>query len=110
MYAAAGYTRIDTLLGSFDEEFTLVGLTEARRLAWQNAVLLTDTASTLLRRLVEWRIRTVSAGAASFILAPNTDRSLLWSLRQIEGAEPPVGALYDAFQRRLRAQNIHVPR
>lgn len=110
VYDAAGYTHVDTALGPFDEEFTLVGLTEARRLAWQNAVRLTDTGSTLLRRLADWRIHTVSTGAAAFILAPNADRSTVWALRQIEGAEPPVGALYDTFQRRVRARTIDVPR
>ena len=53
VYGAEGYTDIDTLLGSFDEEFTLFGVTEARSLAWRNAVLLTDTGPALVRRFVD---------------------------------------------------------
>lgn len=101
VYAARGYDRLDRLLGSFDEEFTLVGLTESRALAWRNAVLLTDFESSVVRRLVEWRVNAVSAGGAYFVLAPSADRSLLWALRTIEGDDPPIASLSDAFRRRV---------
>lgn len=106
VYGARGYERIDTLLGSFDEDFTLVGLTEARWLAWRNAALLTDTRSALVQRVVDWRVRAVSTGAGYFILTPSTDPDLLWTLRQIERETPPIEPLREAFERRLEGGGI----
>ena len=102
VYAARGYDRLDRLLGSFDEGFTLVALTESRALAWRNAVLLTDIDSSLVRRVVDWRVNAVATGGAYFVLAPSADRSLLWALRRIEGRDPPIESLSEAFHRRSR--------
>jgi hypothetical protein len=108
VYDASGYTRIDALLGSFDEEFTLVGLREARSLAWRNAVLLTDTESALIRRVVDWRVEAVSIGAGHFILAPSADESVIQALRSIERERVPIDSLRDAFDRRLQQQVIEI--
>lgn len=107
VYEARGYTRIDTLLGSFDEDFTLVGLTEARWLAWRNAVLLTDARSTVLQRIVDWRIRAISTGAGYFILRPSTDPALLWTLRRIERESSPVEPFRKAIKRRLEERGVN---
>lgn len=109
VYAATGYAHIDTVLGSFDEDFTFFGLTEARRLAWENAVRLTDTGRSLLQRFVDWRIGTVATGAATVILTPSADRRLLWALRHVEGTEPPIDALVDEFHSRAAAKAIQIP-
>lgn len=106
VYEAEGYRYLDQGLGSFDEEFTLVGLTEARSLAWRNAARLVDTRSAFVRRYVNWRIRAVSTGAAGFILAPSTDSGVLQGLRAIEGDNPPITPLVEAFQQRLDAAPI----
>lgn len=106
VYHAEGYTHVDDLLGSFDEDFTLIGLTEARSLAWRNAVLLTDTRSALVRRIVDWRIDAVSAGAGYFVLAPSVSRSVLWTLRGIEGGSPPIEPLREEFQRRAGGRQM----
>lgn len=106
VYEADGYRHVDALLGSFDEDFTLLGLTEARSLAWRNAVMLTDTRRPVVRRFVEWRVTLVSAGAGYFILAPSADRSVLWALRRLEGDDPPLDRLGDAFRRRSSERDI----
>ena len=108
VYDAEGYTRIDDVLGSFDEEFMLIGLTEARSLAWHNAVLLTDTRSALVRQFVNWRVRVVSTGAGYFVLVPSADRSVLRALRRVERDSPPIGPLLDAFRRRAEDEPISV--
>lgn len=106
VYGAEGYTDIDTLLGSFDEEFTLFGVTEARSLAWRNAVLLTDTGPALVRRFVDWRASIVATGVGYFVLAPSTDRSVLWALRRIEQDAPPIDPFRDGFRRRVEDETI----
>ena len=108
VYDASGYTRVDELLGSLDEEFTLIGLKEARSLAWRNAVLLTDTESRLIRRFVHWRVEAVSTGAGHFILAPSTDQSVIRALRNIERERVPIDPLREAFHRRLRERVIEI--
>lgn len=107
VYAASGYTRVDSLFGSFDEDFTLIGLSQARTIAWQNAILLTDRRSARVQWYVNWRVRSVSAGAAYFILAPSADRTILWALRQIERDDPPIATLHDAFQQRVQERPVH---
>lgn len=97
IYEAEGYRHLDRELGSFDETFTLLGLTEARALAWRNAVLLVDSRWGWVRRAVDWRIRTVATGAAAFILAPSADRTVFRNLRDIEGDDPPIDGLVQAF-------------
>lgn len=101
VYAAEGYASVSDLLGSFDEDFTLFGLVESRNLAWRNAVHLTDDGTGVARRVVDWRIRAVAAGGACFILAPSADPSVLWALRRIEGSDPPLDAVLEAFERRV---------
>ena len=108
VYDAGGYTHLDDLLGPFDEEFTLLGLREARSLAWRNAELLTDTESAIVRRFVDWRAEAVSTGAGHFILAPSTDQSVIRALRKIERERVPMDPLRDAFQRRLQEQVIEI--
>lgn len=103
VYDAEGYRRLDRQLGSLDEAFTLIGLTEARTLAWRHAVRLTDTRSALLRRLVRWRIRTVATGAGAAILAPSADPQVRRRLRAVEGDEPPLEALQAAIAARAGA-------
>lgn len=90
LYATSGLADMDISLGQFDERFTLFSLTETRRLAWRNAVSLTDSRWRLRRRFADWKITTLATGAAYFVLTPNADRSLLWVLRTIEGSTPPL--------------------
>lgn len=101
MYATAGLADADLSLGQFDEWFTLFSLAETRDLAWRNAVSLTDVWWRLRRRFTEWRINALATGAAYFVLAPNTDRSVLWILRNIEGSEPPLDRVSAEFRRRI---------
>lgn len=108
VYDAGGYAHVDALMGTFDEDFTLVGLTEARDLAWRNAVVLTDTRSSLVRRLVDWRVRIVATGAAYFVLGPSADRTVLWALRQVEGDDPPIEDLREVFRRRASDRSIGI--
>lgn len=108
VYNAEGYTHIDNALGSFDEEFMLVGLTEARSLAWRNAVLLNDAQPAFLRRLVKARVRIVSLGTGYFILAPSAIRPVLWVLRQVERDTPPIDSLQDGFRRRVEDEEIRI--
>ncbi len=108
IYGAGGYAAVDDLLGSFDEEFTLVGLTEARSLAWRNAVGLTDTRSRRIRRFVDWRIRVVSTGAGYFLLAPSAEPTVLRALRDVEDDDPPLAGLEAAFRRRLEEKTLGV--
>lgn len=101
MYATAGLADMDLSLGQFDEWFTLFGLTEARHLAWRNATSLTDSRWRFRRQCTEWKINAVATGAAYFVLAPNTDRSVLWLLRNIEGSTPPIDHVSAEFRRRI---------
>lgn len=103
VYGARGYERVDAALGSVDEEFTLLGLQTARTVAWEHAVFLTDVDAALLRRLVRWRVHAVATGAGLFVLAPGADPTKLAVLREIERGDPPIGALFDAFDRRVTA-------
>jgi hypothetical protein len=88
LYSAAGLAEVDVSLGHFDEWFTLFSLTEARDLAWKNATSLASSRWRLQRRYTDWKINTFATGAAYFVLAPSADRSILWSLRSVEGAAP----------------------
>lgn len=101
IYDAGGYAHADQLLGSFDEDFTLVGLTESRDLAWRNAVLLTDKETRLVRWVVNWRVRAVSTGAAYFILSPSVEPSILPALRSLEQDRVPTDSFQAAFNERI---------
>lgn len=101
VYDARGYRDIDTILGSFDEDVTIVGLRESRSLAWRNAVVLSDARVGVVRRFARWRIRVVSTGSALFILAPATDPALRQRLRQIERGTPPIEPFTTAFHDQL---------
>lgn len=102
MYATAGLADIDISLGQFDEWFTLFSLTEARHLAWRNATSLMDSQWRLRRQYTDWKINAFATGAAYFILAPNTDRSVLWHLRNIEGNTPPLDQVSAEFRRQIQ--------
>lgn len=99
VYAADGYVRVSELLGTIDHEFVLFGMAESRRLAWQNAVLLADSDTTVISRLVQWRIRAVATGSAYFVLVPSTNRHVLDTLRHAEGGGLPNETLHAACQR-----------
>lgn len=103
VYDAEGYRTLDTSLGSLDEQFTLLGLREARWLAWRNAVGLVEIPWALAREAVHWRIRAVATGAAGFILAPSADPTVLQVLRQVERDEPPLAAALQRFGERVDA-------
>jgi hypothetical protein len=101
VYSAATVDELDSLFGSLDESLAYYGLKEGRRFAWQNAVLLTEYGWPLLSRYVDWRVRSVSTGAAHVILGPTRDRSLP---RQVAVDDTPSTALETfrtAFQQRL---------
>lgn len=98
VYGAEGYEHVDAALGSFDEAFTLLGLAQARNLAWENAEVLADSDSALVDRLVRFRVRTVATGAGLFVLAPSADPDVLALLRDVEGGDPPIDGLLDAFE------------
>lgn len=107
-YEREGYRQADQLLGSADESFTLLGLTEARSLAWRNAVLLVDSRLPPVERLVGWRIRAVATGASYFILSPAADRSVLELLRAAERGAPPLEPLLRTVRRRSREATFEV--
>jgi hypothetical protein len=97
VYAAAGVGEADALLGRFDEQATLFGLTAARAFAWDNAVRLTEWPQ--FAPAVRWHVRTVSTGAAYALLAPGLDPTIDEQLFSIERDEPVLAALSGAIHR-----------
>lgn len=108
IYDAEGYAHADELLASVDETITMVGLTEARSLAWRNAVLLTDAEWPLVKRVVDWRVRAVSTGAGYLLLAPSVDPAVLRALRQLEREQLPLAMLESAFRQRAGERTFGV--
>ncbi len=98
VYSAAGVAEIDALLGQMDEQLALLGLEQSRQFAWRNAVLLTDLSWT--RRYVDWRVRTVSTGAAYFVLEPRIDPTTRTRLRRVEADTQLLRSFYEEFDRR----------
>ena len=98
VYSAAGVAEIDALLGPIDEQLALLGLEQSRQFAWRNAVLLTDLSWT--RRYVDWRVRTVSTGAAYFVLGPQMETSTRTRLQRVEADTQMLRSFYEEFDRR----------
>ncbi|MEF8859240.1 MAG: DUF5995 family protein [Halolamina sp.] len=103
IYSADTVDDLDSLFGSFDESLAYYGLKEGRRFAWQNAVLLTDYGWPLLSRYVDWRVRSVSTGAANVILAPTLDRSRSRQVPVGDAATSSLEEFQTAFQQRIPA-------
>ncbi|MFD1686744.1 DUF5995 family protein [Halobellus litoreus] len=101
VYDADSYTRADEWLASVDETVTYVGLSEARSLAWRNAVLLVDTQWPPVERFVDWRIRAVSTGFGYLLLTPSVDPALRRTLRYLERETLPLASLEAAFRQRV---------
>lgn len=108
VYGAEGYRALDRGLGDLDEQLTIVGLREARELAWLNAARLVDARWTWVRRLVRWRIRLVATGAAAFILAPSADPRALRRLQDLEREGPPFETLLERFEADVAAATIDI--
>lgn len=103
VYSSDAVDDLDSLFGSVDESLAYYGLKEGRRFAWQNAVLLSDYDWPLLSRYVDWRVRSVSTGAAHVILAPTLDRSRSRQARASDAATSSLEEFQTAFQRRIPA-------
>lgn len=101
VYDAGGYTHADEWLASVDETVTYVGLSEARSLAWRNAVLLVDTQWPPVERFVDWRIRAVSTGVGYLLLTPSVDPAVLRTLRHLERETLPLASLEATFRQRV---------
>ena len=97
VYDAGLVGDLDALFGSVDEWLAGYGLAESRDFAWDNAELLVDRRWPFLRKYVNWRITSVSTGAASLILGPATDRSTQSQLRAAERRLSPVEEFRTAF-------------
>ena len=98
-YAAGGLSDADAVLGELDEATTLLGLREARRLAWDNAVLRTDAPVPWVGAYVDWRVRVVATGLAYAVLRPGRNTALSARLREFERS----GATLDAVAEAVRA-------
>lgn len=99
VYSAAGVAEVDGLLGPIDERLALVGLERSRQFAWDNAALLADLPWPPVQRYVDWRVRTVSTGAAYFLLGPRLDAATRERLRRVEQNVRLVAAFHDEFTR-----------
>ncbi|MFW5917995.1 MAG: DUF5995 family protein, partial [Haloferacaceae archaeon] len=99
VYAAAGVAEADAALGRLDERLTLVGLERSRTFAWRNAVLLTDLPWRPVERYVDWRVRSVSTGAAYLVLGPPLDELTHERLRSIEADVDIASTFHEQFRR-----------
>jgi len=88
---------LDALFGSVDEWLAGYGLAEGRDFAWDNAEHLVDRRWPFVRTYVNWRITSVSTGAAYLILGPSMDRSMQSQLRAAERRLSPVDEFQSAF-------------
>lgn len=89
---------LDSLFGSLDEWLAGYGLAESRDFAWNNASLLVDFDWPFVRTYVDWRLTSVSTGAAHLIVSPPLDRSTHREARSIERRLSPVAEFRTAFQ------------
>lgn len=103
VYDAIGVPSADAIMGDLDEQVMLLGLTEGRAFAWANAVLLADLHSPYTRRFVDWRLRTVSLGAAHLIRGASVDDRTRRQVRRLETDA-------DAAATFARHLDEHVPR
>lgn len=101
VYSADTVDDLDSLFGSLDESLAYYGLKEGRSFAWENAVLLTDYGWPLLATYVDWRVRSVSTGAAYVIRAPTLDRSLSRQVAVSDAASASLEEFQRAFQQRI---------
>lgn len=97
VYAAVGVSEIDDLLGPVDEQLAVFGLEQSRQFAWRNAVLLVDSPWRPVRNYVDWRVRTVSTGAAHLLLSPQLDTTTRRQLQDAEADGRAVVAFKQAF-------------
>lgn len=81
---ADGIADIDESLGRLDEALSFLTLREGRRNAWRGAVALTDGRYEPVRRAVRWYLRSVTMGAAHFILVPTANAAVRTRLRRLE--------------------------
>ncbi|EMA70250.1 hypothetical protein C461_01387 [Halorubrum aidingense JCM 13560] len=103
VYDAVGVRGIDALVDPFDDRVALLGLAGSRELAWRNAVLLADLPAWAAERYVDWRVRTVSTGAAAIVLAPRIDAEARQRIRRMEAGTDALSAFRDEFRRRTAA-------
>ena len=97
-YAAGGLADADAAFGRADEATTLLGLREARRLAWENAVLRTDARLPWVGAYVDWRVRVVATGLAYTVLRPGANPALRERLREFERSGPTLDAVAEAVR------------
>lgn len=103
VYSAVTVSEIDKLLGQFDEQLAFLGLQQSRQFAWRNAVLLTDLSWPLITRYVDWRVRTVSTGAAQLILSPQLNPETRLLFEDAEAAGDTVATFNGEFEKQLPA-------
>jgi hypothetical protein len=101
VYSALGVSEIDDLLGPIDERLAVLGLERSRQFAWRNAVLLVDHSWDPVARYVDWRVRTVSTGAAQLLLSLQLDATTRRQLRTLEADQAAIAIFHEEFGKQL---------
>lgn len=92
---------LDDFLGRSDEKLAHLGLVGSRDLAWHNAESLTDAWLPPIRSFVQWRVKSVSTGAAHIIVRLPKGSDVNRKLQAVEDRIEPIQAFKEAFLARV---------